>query len=212
MNLYHYPKSKHVRTQTPYPYKNYSDFKPSLRKEFDKTCVYCRTPDNLSEKNYYAVEHYRPKRKFPELETEYTNLYYACGHCNSKKGEFWPTDSQLMEGIFIPNPCDHEMHRHLRTSRNGTVAHHSLAGRWTIDLLDINSPNKVKKRIFFTDIYNRTKSQITKHKKLITAIEKIVENADLEMKSRLETQLQNTRSELEKLKSSINYIENGSSE
>lgn len=212
MNLFHYPKSKHTRTQTPYPYKNYSDYKPSLRIEFAKTCVYCRTPDNLSEKNYYAVEHYKPKSIFPQLETEYTNLYYSCGHCNSKKGEFWPTDNELRLGIFIPNPCDHVMFQHLRTLTNCIVAHHSHAGEWTIDLLDLNSPKKIQKRNFYTDLYKDAKTKIVQCNKVLTALESKILNQDTQEQSNINNKYQQAKANFDKINSIIQFIEDDNPE
>ncbi len=149
MALFHYPKAIHKRTQSPPVYKRYQSYKPYLQTEFDHTCVYCRTPDWLSDKNYFAVEHYKPKSLFPLLETEYTNLFYSCGTCNGRKGTFWPNKKQKEEETFILNPCDYKMHKHLRSRLDGKVTTHSFAGEWTKEILGLNEPIWVEKRRFY---------------------------------------------------------------
>jgi HNH endonuclease len=149
VELFHYPKTIHNRTLAPRPFVNYQTYKKYLRIEFKATCVYCRMPDRFSEKNYYAVEHYKPKKKFPELKAEYSNLFYACGTCNTWKGEFWPSDEQIAANIFVPNPCDYRMYDHLRSHSNGTVTAATQAGKWTVDLLCLNEPLQIEKRLFY---------------------------------------------------------------
>ena len=146
---YCYPKSKHIRQQTPKSYKSYRTYRPFLRVEFKRKCVYCRKPDGLGAT--FGVDHYRPKEKFKLLRAEYSNLYYACNDCNSLKGEFWPSDEQSSKSIFIPNPCDHKMAAHLRFEEE-RVAPRTTAGRFTADLLRLNEAEA----ILFRQFVNRT--------------------------------------------------------
>ena len=70
----------------PLVFEHYSDAAPHLKARLGRFCSYCeRTiPVNL------AVEHKRPKQKYPELDREWSNLLLACGNCNSCKGEREP--------------------------------------------------------------------------------------------------------------------------
>ena len=156
MALFRYPKTIHRRTLSPGPFKRYKTYKKYLRKEFEATCVYCRMPDRLSERNYYAVKHYKPIHKFPELEVKYSNLFYSCGTCNTSKGKFWPDEKQRAANIFVTNPCDHQMHKHLRILRDGIVEPSSTAGRWTTDLLLLNEPSRIDCRIFYLNVKKKT--------------------------------------------------------
>ncbi len=144
MNPFLYPKTKHVRQQTPRQYATYQSFKPALQREFRRRCVYCQMPDSIVNPQLYGVDHYRPKTLFPEWETRYENLFYCCNPCNSRKGDYWPSVAKLRTH-FIPNPCDHEMFRHLRF-RGATVTRRSNAGAIALRLLDLNDPEVVKKR------------------------------------------------------------------
>lgn len=181
MPLFHYQKIIHKRKLSPGPYKAYRTYKKHLKIEFDGTCVYCRMPDSLSEEKSYAVEHYRPKRQFPALETDYSNLYYSCCDCNSHKGTFWPSMSQMSLGIFIPNPCDYVMHEHLRLQPEGAIKFHSFAGQWTIETLDLNAPNRIKKRYAFLTIKKNMDAAISLLKKQHTKLKKIEKNADIKI-------------------------------
>ena len=71
---------------TPLVFEQYIDAAPYLKARLGRFCSYCeRTiPVNL------AVEHKRPKQKYPELDREWSNLLLACGNCNSCKGEREP--------------------------------------------------------------------------------------------------------------------------
>lgn len=182
MPLFHYQKIIHKRKLSPGPFKVYRTYKKYLKIEFNATCVYCRMPDFLSEEKSYAVEHYKPKIKFPDLETEYSNLFYSCCNCNGYKGVFWPDTKQRILKIFIPNPCDHVMHNHLRSQTTGTIKPHSFAGSWTIDLLDLNAPGQIQKRQFFLTLKKNTDSLIEglqKQRAELSGIEKTINRTKL---------------------------------
>jgi uncharacterized protein (TIGR02646 family) len=117
-----------------------------LRDEFEKKCVYCRMPDTMKDAEMYGVDHYRPKSLFPELASEYSNLFYCCNPCNRRKSDYWPTRSKL-KTHFIPNPCDHEMHTHLRFAGE-RVEPRTAAGDVAHELLDLDDPEVVAYRWF----------------------------------------------------------------
>lgn len=144
MTLFHYPKGQHKRQLSPPQYKRYGTYKRWLQAEFRRACVYCRQPDNAPNLNFGA-DHYRPKGlpAFAHLVAEYPNLFYCCGNCNSRKNRYWPLDET--KGPYIPNPCDHDMAKHLRHEA-GEVAAKSPDGQWAIDLLQLNHPELVEHR------------------------------------------------------------------
>ncbi|MFO8074264.1 MAG: HNH endonuclease [Polyangia bacterium] len=147
MTPFRYPKAKHTRREQPPQYQQYRTYKPFLRREFERKCIYCRLPDTLKGKDSFGVEHYRPKQHFPELEFDYDNLFYACNCCNSRKGAFWPTQDQLARGEFIPNPCDHVIFKHLRYS-GAQVEPRTAAGELCWEVLDLNDEDSVAYREF----------------------------------------------------------------
>lgn len=136
---------QHYRRLKPGPFSDYRKYKPALRQEFVEQCVYCRLPDGLTTVDSFGVDHYRPKSKFPSLANDYSNLFYCCNPCNSRKGSAWPTADMEREGRFIPNPCEHVMIDHVRYEGCEVVAR-SRAGEYLVELLDLNDPIRVKQR------------------------------------------------------------------
>ncbi len=91
--------------------------KKYLAIDFKHRCAYCDDLDNINNgQSSYAVEHFAPKAKFPELEFTYDNLLYACRFCNSSKGDDWPSDSPTKNVVgecgYI-DPCNNEYFEHL---------------------------------------------------------------------------------------------------
>jgi HNH endonuclease len=142
-----YPKTKHIRRETPPKYRNYSSYRPFLQREFQRRCVYCQKPDSIVPGTTFGIDHYKPKHRFPQVENDYSNLYYCCGECNSRKGAYWPESLEAKQKRFIPNPCDHAMWDHMRFVRELVYAQ-SPAGEFTVELLDLNDPKNVSFREF----------------------------------------------------------------
>jgi len=139
-----YPQTKHQRVQSPQQFNDYKKYKPYLRDEFYRICVYCRKPDGMTGNAGFSVEHYRPKSRFPELECSYENLFYCCMACNSRKHTYWPKPAEE-KTRYIPNPCDHEMFAHLRY-RGPKVISKSEVGEFALAKLDLNDPSAVAQR------------------------------------------------------------------
>lgn len=147
MNPFVYPKALHQRRFTPKQYKRYQTYKRILRLEFSGKCVYCQMPSSLKGYEGFGVDHYRPQKVFPRLSCAYSNLFYCCNSCNSRKGAYWPTTAAKELTEFIPNPCDHRMFESLRYS-GAVVTGRTTAGKVAIDLLDLNDPEAVSYREF----------------------------------------------------------------
>lgn len=163
VNPFHYPKARHTRRLHPPAYTHYRKYKPELREEFEGQCVYCRMLDAVKGRESFGVDHYRPKKHFPHLATEYFNLFYSCNRCNTLKRDFWPSPKNEAEGRFVPNPCEHVMFDHLRY-RGGDVDANSNAGEWTIDLLLLNDTLAVTFREAYIKALDLMSSQLTASK------------------------------------------------
>lgn len=150
MTPFLFPQVRVRRRLNPGPFERYQQYKSDLRREFENKCVYCRMPDVLKGYESFGVDHYRPKRHFPLLSTVYSNLFYCCNACNSRKGEYWPTKAERRLGVFIPNPCDHVMFDHMRF-KGIKVVEHSLAGRRAIERLELNDEETMSYREYVND-------------------------------------------------------------
>lgn len=58
---------------------------------------------------YSAVEHIRPKSKFPDRVLQWDNLGLACTRCNTNKGEYWSDQT----GNVLLNPYSDKVSEHL---------------------------------------------------------------------------------------------------
>lgn len=140
-----------------------------LRDEFNRQCIYCRQPEFFNYENF-GVEHYKPKKVFPELEWEYDNLFYARNCCNSRKGESWPTKAQIANNAFIPNPCEHIMIEHLKF-HGATVELRSEAGKYTGELLDLNDDGFVRFREIIIYLIKKIINDLRLKKDIISRLE-----------------------------------------
>lgn len=147
MKLFRYPEIQHVRTQSPDHFSYYKRYKPFLRIEFERRCVFCLLPDGLTGEEAFGVDHYRPISRFPDLKCDYSNLLYACNTCNGRKKDFWPTSAQWSAALFLPNPCDHKMAEHLAFV-GPHIEPRTVTGRFTIETLRLNDPGRIQLREF----------------------------------------------------------------
>lgn len=138
---YKYAARIHKRTGKPFRYRRYRSFKKSLIAEFGLQCVYCRSPLILGWRDSAAVEHYLPRKDFPHLETEYSNLFLSCSRCNSLKGSYWSKDERRR----VLNPCDDRMSEHLKFL-GAEVGGLTSSGRFHTNLLRLNDDDRTRDR------------------------------------------------------------------
>lgn len=68
--------------------------KAHLFAETHGKCAYCES--KITHVYYGDVEHIRPKDAFPRERLDPHNLTLACALCNNAKGEFWDSDTPLL--------------------------------------------------------------------------------------------------------------------
>lgn len=135
-----------VRTQSPPQYSDYTRYKSFLRIEFGHSCTFCdvREPE-LGGVQSFCVEHYKPQNRFPKLETEYSNLLYACRHCNQWKGSYWPSFKQRIARLIVLNPFLHFIDKHLDKSQHAWRGK-TAQGRWNVDKFRLDQPTRITQR------------------------------------------------------------------
>ena len=179
--LYKYPKQRHRRTENPEAFSRYQDFRPYLISEFSNTCVYCRTPDFLPSSELFGIDHYLPKKQFPSLESEYSNLFLACNRCNRRKGICYP---RTIDDSFIPNPCDHVMFDPLRYE-GGTAKSHSHNGAFAIEQLLLNDPESLQKRETVMTLATALMAARDKHERMVIRLAKLAAAGDKSAQKKL---------------------------
>ena len=122
------------------PKAKYTEYRDSLRADFNNACGYCDDSDARVERVLFHIDHFAPKRKFPDLETEYGNLVYACRFCNVRKSDHWVgSDSKVHnDGTkgFV-DPCHVDYDDHLERAPDGRIVALSPLGNYMIGRLHL---------------------------------------------------------------------------
>ena len=116
---------------------NYRLYKGELRVDFDCRCGYCNSIDE-----YFGglsgahIDHFAPKSKFPDLESQYKNLVYTCPFCNRAKSNKWigddaETPNNGREGFV--DPCNDQFDIHLARKPSGEIVPKSRLGEYMVD-------------------------------------------------------------------------------
>jgi len=117
-------KKKPIRTCTK-TYKNYSSFKKYIVEDFNNRCGYCDDLDKFhGGRNNYQIDHFKPKKLFLALETDYSNLVYSCPFCNRAKWDKWKEKDGFID------PCDEEYDNHLERNARGQIKCKSEQGQY----------------------------------------------------------------------------------
>lgn len=133
-----YPTQPHVRKHAPAGYKDYSEYKPWLRDEFEFRCVYCLHREMWSRDRHasFSVDHIVPQVEDATRICEYGNLAYACLRCNSFK-----------QAVRVLDPTQEGMGRHLRVEPDGSVTGLTENGQFLIELLQLNTRSVISERL-----------------------------------------------------------------
>ncbi len=124
-----------VRQHAPLPGRPYKTYKPFLREDFNFRCAYCEINElSFGGMRSFTVDHFRPKKKFPELISQYGNLYYACRDCNNWKHDHWPGPALDKKGFQFADPCSTDIYGvHLLEQEDGTLECLTNIGRYTFE-------------------------------------------------------------------------------
>ena len=138
-----------IKRQKPYPcYSAYRKYKLHLRRDFLYCCAYCTIHENeWGGLRHFQVEHLRPKSRFPQLIADYENLLYACDVCNCYKGNDWPSDFPLVEGVGYLDPCQHDYDEHFENEQTtGRTNGLSPPARYMVERLHLNRLHLIRVR------------------------------------------------------------------
>ncbi len=130
-----------IRSQPP-PCDHYSDYRESLREDFQNRCAYCLTREGHFPGGQvnFQIDHHRPQKgryARPDLENVYANLYWTCHACNRRKSSIWPSPEQEAAGQKWLDPCeawgDHD--EHWRIFPDGEIIWLTPVGEYTVKKL-----------------------------------------------------------------------------
>ena len=117
---------------------NRPDIKTALLKMSQQKCAYCEV--RLAEESkYMEVEHFLPKRDYPDLVIEWTNLLPSCKRCNGKKGNFDPAFNEFI------HPVEDDPKQHLVLHPQARIKGSSEKGKVSVEVLALNDYDLTRK-------------------------------------------------------------------
>ncbi|MBN6774218.1 TIGR02646 family protein [Pseudomonas granadensis] len=119
------------------------EIQKALKKMHFGKCAFCES--YISHVSYPHIEHFKPKKIFPEKLVQWSNLLWACGVCNgaSYKGDNFPTaaeDGPLVNPT-LEDPRDFLTFTFDETTNLAVVGYKNLRGKTTKDTLGLNRPD-----------------------------------------------------------------------
>lgn len=127
--------------------KDYTAFRPDVRKDFECCCAYClRHEDWGGTAEHYELDHFRPQKPFTEHINDFYNIYYCCHRCNQRKSNTWPTDQQQSSGYYFVDLCQDDFHQHYQLQADGRLKTLTDAAKYTEKRLRLNSDELVRQR------------------------------------------------------------------
>lgn len=85
----------------------YQEYRQDLRSDFWFSCAYCTMTEHEASGLSFEIDHYLPRAKHPQLQSEYENLMYSCMQCNRNKGDLSPEVDGFPPHCYFIRP-DHE--------------------------------------------------------------------------------------------------------
>ena len=123
----------------------------ALSKEQTGQCVYCGRGLELEEHGRYHIEHFRPRKKYPELQLDYSNLFLSCGPRQQQAG-LQPTCGNRKEDWFDedchvePSPEEDCQLQFVLASSGRIKADDSLEADQMIKVLNLNHCELIAER------------------------------------------------------------------
>ena len=150
---------------------DYQNYRKDVRKDFHECCAYCLSYELISggEENF-ELDHFKPKSKFPELTTKFSNIYYSCSVCNWYKGNIWPSQELIEQGQEFIDYCKTNFSTHFIEQDNGIWKPITPTGEYTIKKLRLNRKGLVKIR----KLFKKHNVKINWNKPLKEQIDKII--------------------------------------
>jgi hypothetical protein len=117
--------------------QDYQLYREELRFDFWFSCSYCSVPEIGAGGIRFTIDHYEPREARKDLLNEYSNLFWACDHCNQYKASTWPPDNARNAGVRFFRADVDEIPDHYRLA--GMVLHGiSEQGEFSVKMLRLN--------------------------------------------------------------------------
>jgi len=111
----------------------------AVRVAYDYRCGYCHVPES-DIGGQLQIDHYRPLSKGGSDDVD--NLVYACSHCNSFKGGYWPEEG-MPDSFYLLHPDEDDSAGHIEVAANGRLMGLTPRGWFHIHWLRLNRPQLI---------------------------------------------------------------------
>ncbi len=120
---------------------------PFLIKDFQSRCAYSMRHVTYCGESDMEIDHFNPTLKQSARHC-YRNLMLATALCNNNKNATWPTPAELRRGIHLIDPTKESDYgsQIFENSSTHELIGTTPAGRYQIDILDLNNPSFVFER------------------------------------------------------------------
>lgn len=131
----------------------YFAYREAIREDCQNRCVYCDShEDEIGGDGMFHLDHFRPRKYFPQLEDSPANLVWSCSRCNLLKRDDWPAlELELPEGEFIPqqaingsigylDPFAVDRRQYFVIAQDGAIEPLCHPGEYLIKKLALNRP------------------------------------------------------------------------
>ena len=125
--------------------KPYAKYKEYLQEDFHSRCAYCNLLDTAIT-TPFEVDHFIPRDAFkdewPELDTTYENLVYACKKCNIAKGKQYQGNiyKGLIENELFYDPEKTDYDEIFYRDDIGSICSDDIKGRDMINRIKLYRP------------------------------------------------------------------------
>lgn len=129
---YSIQEEKPARNYSGKSFTQYGQYKPFLRNDFNKKCGYCDGLDiYVGGSRGFQIDHFKPKKIFPDFETDYENLVYSCPYCNRSKWDHWKEQDGFID------PCDDLYAKVLFRNEKGQIQYLNEQGKYIYEHLKL---------------------------------------------------------------------------
>ncbi len=138
-----------------YPRTKYRQALPSLLLETGDRCGYSLQHVLDLGRKSMELDHFNPTLRHP-FRNRHGNLISASRHCNGAKSDTWYSPEDRKAGLYLINPYEEaDYGTHIAEDRaTGILVGKTIAGRWHIEILDLNADHLVTKRLDRTKLIN----------------------------------------------------------
>jgi hypothetical protein len=127
--------------------RGYLRAREHLRRDFECRCAYCMTHEDRIDVRNFDIDHFRPQGRGGPVN-DYRNLYWSCKHCNSSKGDAWPSLTETRQGWRFADPCaEQDYGVHFVENDQGVLEPRTLRGEYHVERLRLNRPWLVARRL-----------------------------------------------------------------